>query len=662
MAEFGSPTGAAVDPSLRKGDISQTKETLVVKHGESVMLASTGDLGSITEIGYSDDRADLRRIGRVDLGDEGSLKCEVIARVDTNGDVVGYDLVPLTLTQDPQTREMKYLAGITLPLSPITRIGRSKSHVRNDGVTPVQLNYDLSELGMNSRLAGTVSREQVEFTISPEGVSVKNIAESNSSGRAGRFIAERPVAVDQATDTIDNDPEITVPNPNRRRLLEPPTLPPPAVAVELAKPPEQKAKEAQERLEDAEDAVAEALAGPVISTEHADEVIPQPSVEVNSDIVVADAAQAARESVLVQQITDLKNGENVVSHSVTLPEHEEIAAGTGAERIVETEIPSDVNGERLEAEDESTGEEEPEAESKKDEQEQYQDALRAAMESPAALEAALRQGGEDDGASRLKQELSQLARTFKDVENAKLAEVAWKDVVAPELLKISNQDADVMVRSLRNTQQWFENAVKGTDLLRRAVIEGHIDGISYALSNMPMKPSAMVAQLESKQYFSNRGAYEAVADKVSSFDMRAIEEHENIKQIQRNRTEITTEDVAKLHELLKAQGGDMPEINATKNRIASEMPEGDVWRRKMDTVQQLSAMTRRVSLSNFEDDISKLRTQAMNELNDFVQLSRQGRFSNEAINSAMLTLDHIRAKFDEAGNLARIVQNLAAFA
>jgi type VI protein secretion system component VasF len=92
------------------------------------------------------------------------------------------------------------------------------------------------------------------------------------------------------------------------------------------------------------------------------------------------------------------------------------------------------------------------------------------------------------------------------------------------------------------------------------------------------------------------------------------------------------------------------------------MPEGDVWRRKMDTVQQLSAMTRRVSLSNFEDDISKLRTQAMNELNDFVQLSRQGRFSNEAINSAMLTLDHIRAKFDEAGNLARIVQNLAAFA
>jgi hypothetical protein len=78
MAEFDSPTGAAVDPSLRKGDISQTKETLVVKHGESVMLASTGDLGSITEIGYSDDRADLRRIGRVDLGDEGSLKCEVM--------------------------------------------------------------------------------------------------------------------------------------------------------------------------------------------------------------------------------------------------------------------------------------------------------------------------------------------------------------------------------------------------------------------------------------------------------------------------------------------------------------------------------------------------------------------------------------------------------
>lgn len=285
-----------------------------------------------------------------------------------------------------------------------------------------------------------------------------------------------------------------------------------------------------------------------------------------------------------------------------------------------------------------------------------------AIKSPDALLKALMAPAETDGGVELKRELQKLLDTYKEVRTAQKSESIWETVVAPELKKISQEDTEAMVRSLRQTHDFLMSARQGCDLLRRAVFDGYQDAIQDVQNRMPVRVSEIMDRLASGTYFMGRAQYEEAAHRVGTVDIKALSEHEEVKKLSTKNQEPTIEEVEELHSLLLQSGGRPEALSAVQSRLYGEMPESNTWRRKLDTVQQIAQYARRIKLDALNDNVTGRVRVACDSLEFFQDSARKGRYDGEAINTATMQLKGIAEEFEGAQRLAQLIQNLAEYA
>lgn len=625
MTEFGSPKGASTDPSQIVGNA--TKEQAELLPQKDVVLDPTSSIGSLTELGWPD-RDDITRLARIDL-DNGRV-IEVLAHRDNTGRVANYYLAPLKPYTVGEEVVFRIDQNNMFAFADGVRFGRDKSQVRNDK-TPVEIDVDLGDLGL--RMGSSVSREQFAITVEESGLKLSNIA---AEGSPSKMVIDRMVV--QAP---EEDVNTTVPNQNKKLVA----LPPPTVMAQLAKPPELVAKEAEERLDDAEEAVAEAL-GVDISTDNADDVIPR-------------AAESARRIVIQQQIADLKAGENFTP--VIVPIQQKAEAVQVSNDVVEEEP-------IVEAEEEKEQEKTPE------------EVMREACASPQSLMEAL---NDPETPPELKRAVQDLVKAGRESASADETSEVWESEIKPLIRKIGGEEAQNVERSLQSvigtvTEQ-RDAIVNSSRHLEDASHERSGEQMADLLSRIINSSSQMGSELHSSRF--KEAASGALGDQRVAA-MRAMISEEDIGRIGK-KLDVKLFDAPTIEELggLYAANGDairqgLEGVKVVAQQVRAQTEEiTPNWRGRRSRIQDLFAMVTSVSRSSTIDSRTSAETALGNDLELTQDVARKmlrmvqevGMPSQRNLQEFQNKLDQVASQYDglfgdleEIRKLARHVANIAS--